>query len=237
MSTYPPRAAAGSNPWPTLHERTNAVSPGFCKITAVVAAATANRSMAPASAILLRSRLEVPSDPTEEDAVKGEDRDERPTQIRESAHIRDEDPRIRRREGVVLEREDHHRGDDHDERHQEGAPGDDRVVVARLTSAEVAQTDPEIWPRRDMDDHGNPAEEQVDVDRAGLGEEDDPSAECEGGPEERGAHAEEQGSAPQLARPERTTTGRARKEKGARHDPTASAPALHKLLSGVRDSH
>src|SRR5438094_508189 len=94
-----------------------------------------------------RSRLEVPSDPTEQDAVKGEDRDECPAKIRKSAHVRDEDPRIRRRQGVVLEGEDHHRGDDHDERHEEGAPGDDRVVVAGLTSAQVAQSDPEIRPR------------------------------------------------------------------------------------------
>src|SRR5436309_15439998 len=87
-----------------------------------------------------------------------------------------------------------------------------------------------------MEDHGNPAEEEVDVDRPGLGEEDDPSADCEGGPEERGAHAEQQGSATQLAGPERTTTGRARNEKEARHDPTASGPTLHQLLPGVREA-
>src|SRR5439155_878748 len=78
-----------------------------------------------------RSGFEIVRDATEEDPVQSEDRNEGPAEVRKGGHVHDEDPGVRRRQRVVLDRKDDHGRQDHDERNHERTPGNHRVVVSR----------------------------------------------------------------------------------------------------------
>jgi len=93
-----------------------------------------------------------------------------------------------------------------------------------------------VRPRGDMDEHSDPAKEQVDVDRAELGGGDDPTPDREGGPEDRRARSEEQRAAVQFAGPECMAAGCVRESERAHHGPSTHVARVDKTLSGNRGS-
>src|SRR3990170_6007917 len=96
--------------------------------------------------------------------MEGEERYGGPCDEREDGHVQDEEPGVRRGEGVVLHGQDDGGGPGEDEPEEERAPRQDGARVPRASGPEVPKALPEVRPRGDLHEDPEPGEDDVEID-------------------------------------------------------------------------